>query len=60
MTTEEGGKPATEHTEHYDAEFSLVLLAFALFGTTYGVWLMLIADLQRAFTLSPGTLGAAL
>jgi MFS family permease len=40
--------------------FRFVLLAFALFGATYGVWLVLIADLQRAFDLSPGTLGAAL
>lgn len=37
-----------------------VFLAFALFGTLYGVWLVLLADLQQALGLSPGALGAAL
>lgn len=57
MALTKGMKPAT--TPH-TAAFGFVLLAFALFGTTYGVWLVLIADLQRAFDLSPGALGGAL
>ena len=45
---------------HPVAGFRFVLSAFALFGTTYGVWLVLIADLQRALDLSAGALGGAL
>ena len=42
------------------AGFKVVLLAFALFGTIYGVWLVLLADLQQALELSAGALGGAL
>ena len=42
------------------AGFKLVLVAFALFGAIYGVWLVLLADLQRTLGLSPGALGGAL
>jgi len=33
---------------------------FAFFGVVFGVWLTLLAELQRALSLSPGMVGAAL
>lgn len=36
------------------------LATFGFFGTTFGVWLVLLAELQATFALSPATLGAAL
>ena len=34
--------------------------AFGFFGTAFGVWLVLLAELQATFSLSPATLGASL
>ena len=38
----------------------LVLTTFGFFGVAFGVWLVLLAELQATFSLSPATLGAAL
>ncbi len=38
----------------------LVLSTFGFFGVTFGVWLVLLAELQATFSLSPATLGVAL
>lgn len=38
----------------------LVLSTFAFFGVAFGTWLVLLADLQATFSLSPGVLGTAL
>ncbi len=38
----------------------LVLSTFGFFGIVFGTWLVLLADLQATFSLSPAMLGAAL
>lgn len=47
-------------TRGWRGGFFLVLSAFAFFGVAFGTWLVLLADLQAAFSLTPAALGAAL
>ena len=39
---------------------ALIFAAFGVFGITFGTWLVLLAELQSAFSLSPATLGGML
>lgn len=47
-------------TSGFTGEFRLVLVTFALFGFLYGVWQVVIVDLQQALGLSEGELGTAI
>jgi MFS family permease len=40
--------------------FAFIVGLFAAFGLTYGLWVVVLADLKHALDLSPGALGAAL
>lgn len=50
-----------QHRAHAANEgLPLVIAAFAMFGFLYGVWQVVIADLQHALRLSDGALGSAI
>lgn len=55
MSSPESGAPRLE-----PRAILLVLSAFGLFGAVFGVWLVLLAELQRASSLAPGALGLGL
>lgn len=52
--------PRFARTPAFTGEFRLVLVTFALFGFLYGIWQVVIADLQQALRLSEGELGTAI
>lgn len=51
---------ATSSPLHERRALLLVLSTFGFFGVIFGTWLVLLAELQAAFALSPAALGAAL